>query len=112
MPTSPATPPRVNPTPPVVTALPFGLLVIDIQTISRNRTRVDRYFLEKIEGIDDLAFTLKKVNPRFDGTDKEVEAYDINLTAGTCECRGFLRWNACKHLGACREAYEAGRLPS
>jgi hypothetical protein len=104
------TAPAVNPTPPVVTALPFGLVVIDVTTIARNRPRTDRYFVERID-CDDLAFTLRKVNPLFDGSDPEAEGYDVNLSMSTCECRGFLRWSACKHLGAVRAAYERGDLP-
>jgi hypothetical protein len=111
MQTVPVPRPRVKPTPPVVTALPFDLLVIDITTISRNRPRVDRYFVEKID-CDDLAYSLAKVNPQYHGTDPDNDAYAVNLTTRTCDCKGWHRWGACKHLAAVTEAYEAGRLPS
>jgi hypothetical protein len=91
--------------------LDFGLVVLEVTSIARNRLRVDRYFLERIGGIDDLAYSLAKVNPAYHGTDPEETGYAVNLTHSTCDCKGWVRWGACKHLGACREAYEAGRLP-
>jgi hypothetical protein len=100
----------VNPYPPLVTASPAGLVVLAVHTLARNRLRTDRYFVERIE-CDDLAYSLRKCDPAFDGTDPETEVYAVNLTLSTCECRGWLRWGACKHLAGCREAYEEGRLP-
>jgi hypothetical protein len=94
----------------VVTALPFGVVVIDITTIARSRLRTDRYFVERID-CDDLAFSLAKVNPAYHGTDPEEVAYAVNLTHCTCNCKGRHRWGACKHLAGCREAYGRGELP-
>ena len=110
MSTSTATAPTVNPTPPVVRQLPFGLVVLDITTAKGKTTRTDRYFVERID-CDDLAYSLRKCDPAFDGTDPETDAYAVNLTHSTCDCKGWHRWGACKHLAGCREAYEEGRLP-
>jgi hypothetical protein len=110
MPTSPATPPRVNAYPPVVRHLDFGLVVIDLTTIARNRPRTDRYFVERLD-CDDLAYSLTKTDPVRVGTDSECECYAVNLSMSTCDCKGWHRWGACKHLAGCREAYEEGRLP-
>jgi hypothetical protein len=34
------------------------------------------------------------------------DAYDVRLTAAgpRCDCRGFLRWRRCKHVGMLRAA--------
>jgi hypothetical protein len=109
--TSTQTAPAVNAYPPVVRHLDFGLVVIDITTAKGKSPRKDSYFLERIEGIDDLAYSLAKVNPAFHGTDPENEVYAVNLTTSTCDCKGWHRWCACKHLSNVRQAYEEGGLP-
>jgi hypothetical protein len=95
----------------VVRHLAFGLVVLDLTTVARNRPRVDSYFLERLD-CDDLAYSLTKTDPARVGTDPECECYAVNLTHSTCDCKGWHRWGACKHLAGCREAYEEGRLPS
>lgn len=48
------------------------------------------------------------------GTDPEAEDYDVFLVCGrpgldTCECKGWYRWNKCKHLDASRALQERRR---
>jgi hypothetical protein len=110
MSTSTATAPTVNPTPPVVRQLPFGLVVLDITTAKGKTTRTDRYFVERID-CDDLAYTLTKTDPARVGTDRESDAYAVNLTMDSCDCKGHYRWGHCKHVEALALAYEGGQLP-
>jgi len=93
-----------------LTALPLGLTGLGITTVSRGRARDDFYFVERIEGCDDLAYQLVKMDPALDGTDKEAECYAVNLTTRTCDCKGWHRWTHCKHLDAITAVYEEGGL--
>jgi hypothetical protein len=45
-----------------------------------------------------------KVHGAGAGSDEEAESYDVLVAdveaASSCECKGFYRWGACKHLAA------------
>jgi hypothetical protein len=49
---------------------------------------------------DGRAFRLWKIDP---GTDPEASHYDVHCAPGgsSCECRGFLRHDTCRHVSAC-----------
>jgi hypothetical protein len=106
----PQTAVAVNPIPPVVRHLDFGLAVLDITSGKGKSVRTDSYFVEPIDCAD-LAYSLVKTDPALVGTDPGNEAYAVNLTTSTCDCKGWHRHNHCKHLDAVREAYEEGGLP-
>ena len=72
--------------------------------------RADHYRIERIEGCDDVAYQLSKMDVRLDGTDKEETEYSVNLSMSTCDCKGWHRWEACKHLALVRLAFEEGGL--
>ena len=44
-----------------------------------------------------------------------VESYHVHLAdrpeACSCECKGFLRWNHCKHLDGLKALNQAGKFP-
>jgi hypothetical protein len=42
------------------------------------------------------------------------ETYDVLLDGqfSTCECKGFLRWNHCKHVESLSALCEVGKLPA
>jgi hypothetical protein len=44
-----------------------------------------------------------------------TEEYDVNLDFNhgfhTCECKGFIRWNHCKHVESLIALTNAGKLP-
>jgi hypothetical protein len=89
-----------------------GRAVLHVLVIDGNKIRSDFYYLERI-GCADLAYALRKVDPRYDGTDPEKTRYDVNLTLRSCECRGFLRWGKpCKHLRALAQVREDVGLPA
>ncbi len=89
--------------------LPFQNGVIGF-TICAGR-RADHYRIERIEGCDDLAYQLWKMDADLDGTDREAEGYAVNLTMRTCDCKGWHRWGHCKHIDAVSAASQEGRLP-
>ena len=93
-----------------LTELPDDLRGLAITSTAGRRERTDFYFIERIEGCDDLAYQLVKMDPALDGTDKEAEAYAVNLTMRTCDCKGWHRWTHCKHLDAVTAVYEEGGL--
>jgi hypothetical protein len=88
-----------------------GLVNLNIFVLDGRRTRSDFYFVERI-ACDDLAYSLRKMDVSRDGTDPEETQYEINVTTGTCSCKGHVRWGHCKHEAAVRLAYERGGLPS
>ena len=88
-----------------------GLWVLILTVLQKYRPRVDLYFLTRLD-CPDVAYRLRKVDRCHDGTDAEADHYHVNVTARTCECKGFLRWDRpCKHLQALATLAERGLLP-
>jgi hypothetical protein len=59
------------------------------------------YFLDRHEAAG--CYRFRKPLP-------EQVSYDVDLSAGTCECMGFLRWGHCKHLESLAALKAAGKL--
>jgi hypothetical protein len=95
---------RVNPEDGLVTVTDEGRVVLSVTTIRRNRPRTDHSFVERIV-CRDLANSLMKCDPSVDGTDNEEVAYGVNLSRGSCDCKGWVRWGTCKHLAAAGRAF-------
>ena len=51
-----------------------------------------------------------KCDPSVDGTDNEEVAYGVNLSRGSCDCKGWVRWGTCKHLAAAGGIFVDGVL--
>jgi hypothetical protein len=97
----------------VVTCEPFSIgadLAVLLTTLAGKTGCTAFYRVNRITCCPDLAFRLAKL--AFEtGSDAEADHYDVNLSASTCECKGFLRWNKpCKHLTALRQLFERGCL--
>ncbi len=89
--------------------LPFDDGTIGFTILARRRA--DHYRIERIEGCDDVAYQLWKMDVALDGTDKEADGYAVNLTTRTCDCKGWQRWRHCKHLTCTSAGWEEGVLP-
>jgi hypothetical protein len=63
------------------------------------------YLLARVPADFGTAFRLEKVGA-------EQDAYHVNLNGqqSTCECKGFTRWNHCKHTEGLAALVVAGRL--
>ena len=68
------------------------------------------YALEVLSSDFGAAFRLTKA----DDGDGHAEEYDVLLDTEhkfhTCECRGFLRWQHCKHVDSLLALVKSGRL--
>jgi hypothetical protein len=64
------------------------------------------YFLARIPADFGTAFRLEKVG------EEDATPYHVNLNGrqSTCECKGFTRWNRCKHVDGLAALNAAGRL--
>jgi hypothetical protein len=64
------------------------------------------YFLARIPADFGTAFKLEKVG------EEDATPYHVNLNGpqSTCECKGFTRWNRCKHKDGLAALVAAGRL--
>jgi hypothetical protein len=96
----------------VATCEPFAIGEQDmgllLTTLAGRRGDTSLYRVERIEGAQ-VAYKLTKLH--CPGTDPEETAYCVNLSASTCECKGFLRHGRCKHLTGTRNLFERGLLP-
>ena len=70
----------------------------------RQNGKLDRYLVAKVASDFGSGFRVSKV-----GSEDE---YHVNLTADghSCECKGFLRWNRCKHSAGLAALQQAGKL--
>jgi hypothetical protein len=68
----------------------------------------DEYFLDRIPADFGMAFLVEKR----DYAVGEEHCYHVNLDGehGTCECKGFLRWNHCRHVESLRALAAAGKV--
>jgi hypothetical protein len=97
--------PRVKPARSIRLVVPMneqgenGLLRITVGKDSAD------YFLARIPADFGTAFRVEKVG-------SEGDAYHVNLNGRqtTCECKGFTRWNRCKHVDGLTALNAAGRL--
>jgi hypothetical protein len=62
-----------------------------------------RYYLTPVPGAPG-AYRLEKFAVDGGGS------YDVDLTAPSCECKGFLRWGHCKHVDSLSALRASGRL--
>jgi len=73
---------------------------------------VSRYRLTAIAAAFGLGYRLDKLSG---GTDDEADHYHVNLSPAdgchTCECKGWLRWQTCKHVDSLNALLVAGCLP-
>jgi hypothetical protein len=71
---------------------------------------VDEYFVDRIPADFGTAFLVEKRDYRPAGEDES--RYHVNLSADgySCECKGFLRWNHCRHVESLTALRDAGRL--
>jgi hypothetical protein len=71
---------------------------------------VTAYRLQDIGADRGRGFRLEKA----DKGDGETACYDVNLDGqfSSCECKGFLRHNHCKHLESLTALQNAGKLPA
>jgi hypothetical protein len=67
------------------------------------------YFLTELPADFGRGFRLEKI-----GTDGEPIAYAVNIDGDkrTCECKGFGRWQRCKHVDGLAALLAAGLLPA
>jgi hypothetical protein len=65
------------------------------------------YLLTPIPADFGRGFRLEKVGLESRG---EVYAVNVDGNAGTCECKGFLRWGRCKHRDGIQALIAAGKL--
>jgi hypothetical protein len=67
------------------------------------------YFLRRVPSDFGEAFSLEKFTSQ---GNEEQEVYHVLLEQDgfTCECKGFLRWGHCKHVGAILKLKELGKL--
>src|SRR6516225_4015227 len=77
-----------------------GILVI---TVGK---QTDQYFVSRVPSDFGRGFCLEKIG------DAENTAYHVNLSAerNTCECKGWCRWQHCKHADGLAALVAAGRL--
>ena len=70
----------------------------------RQDGKIDRYMVERVASDFGSGFLLRKMGGE--------EAYHVHLNADghTCECKGFLRWNRCKHTAGLAALQMAGKL--
>lgn len=85
-----------------------GRQLLLLTTCTGSRCNCTFYTVARIACVD-LAWQLAKCRGET-GTDPEAESYAINLTDGTCECKGFYRHGHCKHLAAIHDLREKGAL--
>jgi hypothetical protein len=64
------------------------------------------YFLARIPADFGAAYQLQKIG------EEDATPYHVNLNGrqSTCECKGFTRWNRCKHTDGLAALTAAGRL--
>jgi hypothetical protein len=76
-----------------------------VVTIAVNKDRAD-YILTRLSSDYGTAFRVEKI-----GTYPE-EGYDVNLSpdGNSCACKGFCRWNHCKHADGLQALVNAGKL--
>jgi len=70
----------------------------------------------RVEHIEcsDLAYRIIKLDPERDGSDRDAASYDINITDGTCDCKGYCAYGhmrPCRHLQAFLNLKAKGALP-
>lgn len=71
------------------------------------------YWLDKLPTDFGRGFVLTKYAMPADGDEGEDRVYRVcveNEQDGYCECKGFSRWGACKHVGAVRALISRGKV--
>jgi hypothetical protein len=90
-----------------------GLLELTIPSSNPNPLlpQVQEYFVLAIPADWGRAFEVRKSVPA--GLEPDPTVYHVHADADlgtTCDCKGFLRWNHCKHQEAIDALLAAGRL--
>ncbi len=69
------------------------------------------HFIPSDFGFGAVGFEVEKL----DADLATIEAYHVHLAdrpeVCSCECKGFLRWNHCKHLDGLKALNQAGKFP-
>jgi hypothetical protein len=75
-----------------------------------NKEVIDEYFIDRIPADFGTAYLMEKRDHRPAGEDES--RYHVNLSADghSCECKGFLRWNHCRHVESLAALRDAGKL--
>lgn len=70
------------------------------------------YFLEPIAADFGLAFRFVKFTNEVEEGEPAEYAVNIDLQHGhhSCECKGFMRWNHCKHVESLLALVNAGKI--
>lgn len=92
----------------------LGVMELVVQK-SKNRKESCSYIVtETSTHWNGRAFHLKKSKGQ-DGSDADNQDYDVfcgrNNQDRQCQCKGFLRWNWCKHIAGILTLIENGQLP-
>jgi hypothetical protein len=68
----------------------------------------DHYFVSALPADYGRGFLVEKIGP----AGQVVETYHVNVNGrqSLCECKGWLRWQRCKHLEALTALIEHGKL--
>jgi hypothetical protein len=82
--------------------------VVRIVELKGRRVALDEYLLDRIPSDFGTAFLVEKR----DYSAEEEHRYHVNLNGdhSSCECKGFLRWNHCRHIEGLAALCVAGRL--
>ena len=68
------------------------------------------YFIDRIGSDFGDGFELTKFSGAVRGDGDERYHVHLSEEGHACECKGFLRWNRCKHVGAVVALRKAGKL--
>jgi hypothetical protein len=88
-----------------------GRLALVMRFATPRTLREVRYHLTRLD-CEDVAFEVRKFSCDL-GPDESGEPYHVNLTDGTCECQGQLRYGhlkPCRHLSSLRALRERGSI--
>jgi hypothetical protein len=85
---------------------PEGLATLRLTETAGRKTNTFVYYFRELPADFGRGFELRKA----DGT--AVYHVNVNGRASRCECKGFLRWNHCKHVESLTELIANGRLPA
>ncbi len=77
------------------------------ETTARGKVTVDTYSLKTAGRFSDgTEVTVEKI------TEGSTYTCLLSRGEGTCECKGFIRWNKCRHVSALLVLQSMGKLPT
>jgi hypothetical protein len=84
--------------------------VLRIVELKGRRVVEDEYFLDRVPSDFGTAFLMEKRDYSPDAEGRHSYHVCLNGDSSSCECRGFLRWNHCRHIESLAALCVAGRL--